>query len=100
MVGTMGVIFGVEDADDQPAPLAERIREARRPDGERAYSTRTGLALLAFFVLACQCMSTVAAIRRETKTWRWPAFVLAYSYTAAYVAALVVYQGSGLLGIP
>ncbi|KYF89651.1 hypothetical protein BE18_47125 [Sorangium cellulosum] len=100
MVGTMGVIFGVEGADDAPAPLAERIREARRPDGALAYSTRTGLALLAFFVLACQCMSTVAAIRRETKTWRWPAFVLAYSYAAAYVAALVVYQGSGLLGIP
>ncbi|XXY46182.1 ferrous iron transporter B [Sorangium sp. So ce269] len=100
MVGTMGVIFGVEDATDEPAPLAERIREARRPDGTRAYSTRTGLALLAFFVLACQCMSTVAAIRRETKTWRWPAFVLAYSYAAAYVAALVIYQGSGLLGLP
>ncbi|WP_437599165.1 ferrous iron transporter B [Sorangium sp. So ce590] len=100
MVGTMGVIFGVEGADDEPAPLAERIREARRPDGTHAYSSRTGLALLAFFVLACQCMSTVAAIRRETKTWRWPAFVLAYSYAAAYVAAFVVYQGSGLLGLP
>ncbi|XXX75935.1 ferrous iron transporter B [Sorangium sp. So ce134] len=100
MVGTMGVIFGIEGADDEPAPLAERIREARRPDGTHAYSTGTGLALLAFFVLACQCMSTVAAIRRETKTWRWPAFVLAYSYAAAYVAALVVYQGSRLLGIP
>ncbi|WP_441290500.1 ferrous iron transporter B [Sorangium sp. KYC3313] len=100
MVGTMGVIFGVEDADDEPAPLAEQIREARRPDGTLAYSSRTGLALLAFFVLACQCMSTVAAIRRETKSWRWPAFVLAYTYAAAYVAALVVYQGSGLLGMP
>jgi ferrous iron transport protein B len=100
MVGTMGVIFGVEDEADDPAPLAARIREARRPDGAHAYSTRTGLALLAFFVLACQCMSTVAAIRRETKTWRWPAFVLAYSYAAAYVAALVVYQGTGLLGLP
>ncbi|AUX26841.1 iron transporter FeoB [Sorangium cellulosum] len=100
MVGTLGVIFGIEDADETSAPLAERIREAKRPDGARAYSARTGLALLAFFVLACQCMSTVAAIRRETKTWRWPAFVLAYSYAAAYVAALVVYQGSRLLGIP
>ncbi|WP_437796347.1 ferrous iron transporter B [Sorangium sp. So ce693] len=100
MVGTMGVIFGVEDADDEPAPLAEQIREAKRPDGALAYSSRTGLALLAFFVLACQCMSTVAAIRRETKSWRWPAFVLAYTYAAAYVAALVVYQGSGLLGMP
>ncbi|WP_437778807.1 ferrous iron transporter B [Sorangium sp. So ce1097] len=100
MVGTMGVIFGIENAEDEPAPLAEQIREARRPDGARAYTTRTGLALLAFFVLACQCMSTVAAIQRETKTWRWPAFVIAYTYAAAYVAALVVYQGSGLLGIP
>ncbi|MGK4008292.1 nucleoside recognition domain-containing protein [Sorangium sp. So ce1036] len=100
MVGTLGVIFGIEDADETSAPLAERIREAKRPDGTRAYSARTGLALLAFFVLACQCMSTVAAIRRETRTWRWPAFVLAYSYAAAYVAALVVYQGSRLLGIP
>ncbi len=100
MVGTMGVIFGVEDADDEPAPLAEQIREAKRPDGALAYSSRTGLALLAFFVLACQCMSTVAAIRRETKSWRWPAFVLGYTYAAAYVAALVVYQGSGLLGMP
>ncbi|WP_437325853.1 ferrous iron transporter B [Sorangium sp. So ce381] len=100
MVGTMGVIFSVEDADDEPAPLAEQIREAKRPDGALAYSSRTGLALLAFFVLACQCMSTVAAIRRETKSWRWPAFVLAYTYAAAYVAALVVYQGSGLLGMP
>ncbi|MGK4008289.1 ferrous iron transporter B [Sorangium sp. So ce1036] len=100
MVGTLGVIFGIEDADETSAPLAERIRDAERPDGTRAYSARTGLALLAFFVLACQCMSTVAAIRRETRTWRWPAFVLAYSYAAAYVAALVVYQGSRLLGIP
>ncbi|MGK3998995.1 ferrous iron transporter B [Sorangium sp. So ce1024] len=100
MVGTMGIIFGIEDAEDEPAPLAQQIREARRPDGERSYTARTGLALLAFFVLACQCMSTVAAIRRETKTWRWPAFVIAYTYVAAYVVALVVYQGSGLLGIP
>ncbi|APR79264.1 Ferrous iron transport protein B [Minicystis rosea] len=96
MVGTMGVIMGLENASEDPAPLSHRLREARRPDGTLAYSTRTGLALLAFFVIACQCMSTVAAIRRETKTWRWPAFVLAYTYTAAYVAAFVVYRVAGL----
>jgi len=44
-------------------------------------------------------MSTIAAIRRETKSFRWPAFVLAYTYAIAYVAALVVYQVSGLLGV-
>ncbi|WP_437826468.1 ferrous iron transporter B [Sorangium sp. So ce1153] len=100
MVGTMGIIFGIEDAEDEPAPLAAQIRDAKRPDGSPAYTMRTGIALLAFFVLACQCMSTVAAIRRETKTWRWPAFVLAYSYAAAYAAAFVAYQVSGLLGLP
>jgi ferrous iron transport protein B len=98
MVGTMGVINGIENADEEPAPLAERLRTATRPDGSKLYSTATGLALLAFFVLACQCMSTLAAIRRETKGWRWPAFVLAYTYAAGYVAAVVVYQISRALG--
>lgn len=90
MVGTMGVILGLENASDEPAPLARRLHEVRKPDGSPAYSTSVGLALLAFFVIACQCMSTVAAIRRETKTWRWPAFAVGYTYALAYVAALVV----------
>lgn len=98
MVGTMGVINGIEKASDDPAPLAERLRTAKTDDGRPLYSTATGLALLAFFVLACQCMSTLAAIRRETKSWRWPAFVLAYTYLLGYAAAVIVYQLSRLLG--
>ncbi len=97
----MGSIFGVEDADDEPAPLAERIREAQAgPDGALAYSSRTGLALLAFFVLACQCMSTVAAIRRETKSWRWPAFVLALHLRGGVRRGASSSTRSGLLGMP
>jgi ferrous iron transport protein B len=99
MVGTMGVIFGVEDADRDPAPLSERMREAKKPDGSPTYTTRSALALLAFFMLACQCMSTVSAVRRETKSLRWPAFLLAYTYAAAYVAALLVYHLGGLFGL-
>jgi ferrous iron transport protein B len=99
MVGTMGVIFGLEGAADDPAPLSARMRTAKSADGSTAYTMRTGLALLAFFVFACQCMSTVAAVRRETKTWRWPAFVLAYTYAVAYGAAFLVYQGAGWLGL-
>ena len=99
MVGTMGVIFGVENAADDPAPLTTRLRETKKPDGTPVYSTRTGLALLAFFVLACQCMSTVAAIKRETGSWRWPVFVVAYTYALAYVAAVLVYQVSAVFGI-
>jgi ferrous iron transport protein B len=76
--------------------LATRIREVKRPDGTPVYTTASGLALLAFFVIACQCMSTVAAIKRETKSLRWPAFVLAYTYTLAYVAAVITYNVAGL----
>ena len=99
MVGTLGVINGIENASDEPAPLAERLREAKAADGSPLYSTRTGLALLAFFVLACQCMSTVAAIRRETKSLRWPAFVLGYTYALGWIAAVLVYQIAGVLGV-
>jgi len=99
MVGTMGVIFGVENAADDPAPLTERLRDTRKADGTPVYTTASGLALLAFFVLACQCMSTVAAIRRETASWRWPAFVIAYTYGLGYVAAVVVYQVAAAIGI-
>lgn len=96
MVGTMGVIMGIENAADDPAPLSQRLREAKRADGTPAYTAAAGFALLAFFVIACQCMSTVAAIRRETKTWRWPAFVLAYTYALGYVVALVVHRIASL----
>ena len=99
MVGTMGVIFGVENATDNPAPLTERLRDTKKADGTPVYTTASGLALLAFFVLACQCMSTVAAIRRETASWRWPAFVVAYTYVLAYAAAVLVYQVSTAFGI-
>ncbi|MDB4941694.1 MAG: Ferrous iron transport protein [Labilithrix sp.] len=92
MVGTMGVIFGVENAGDDPAPLTQRLRETKKADGTPVYRTANGLALLAFFVLACQCMSTIAAIKRETRSWKWPALVMGYTYVLAYVAAVIVYQ--------
>lgn len=99
MVSTMGVIFGIEDAGDDPAPLTAHLRDAKKPDGSPLYGARTGLALLAFFCLACQCMSTVAAIKRETGSFKWPALVLGYTYVLAWVAAVVMYQIGGVLGL-
>jgi ferrous iron transport protein B len=100
MVSTMGVIFGLEhEGEDDVAPLVDRIRSARRSDGKAAYDAATGLALMAFFVIACQCMGTLAAIRRETRSWRWPLFVFAYTYVAAFALAVIVYRGATLLGI-
>ena len=71
----------------------------KKDDGSPLYGTRTAAALLVFFVLACQCMSTVAAIRRETKSLRWPLFVLGYTYLAGYLAAVLVYQLGGWFGL-
>lgn len=92
MVGTLGVIYGVEGADREPAPLVEKLREARRPDGSPAYSTATAAALLAFFVFACQCVSTLSAIWRETRSLRLTAFVLVYTYAVAWVVGALVHR--------
>jgi ferrous iron transport protein B len=97
MVGTLGVIFGLEGDDQDPMPLAAKLRDAKAPGGEPAYGVPTALALMAFFVIACQCMSTVAAVRRETRSWKWAAFLLAYTYGAAYLLAVLVYQGASRL---
>jgi len=56
------------------------------------------LSLMVFFLLACQCMSTVAIVRRETNSLRWPMFMVGYMLVLAYVASLIVFQGGRLLG--
>lgn len=99
MVGTLGVIFGIEDTGDEPGPLAERLKEARHADGRAAYGVATALSLMMFFVLACQCMSTLAAVRRETRSWRWPLFVFVYTYGAAWVLSVVVFQVASAAGL-
>lgn len=96
-VSTMGLVYGVGEVDDDPAPLRDRIRAEAR-DGKPAYTPLVGLSLMVFFALACQCMSTLAVVRRETRSWRWPAFMFAYMTALAYLASLLVYQGGRLLG--
>jgi hypothetical protein len=99
MVGTLGVIHGLEDVGDDTATLSQHLRAARGRDGRLAYGVPTALALMAFFVLACQCMSTVAAIRRETKSWRWALFTLGYTYAAGGIVAALVFQVARALGL-
>lgn len=98
-VATMGVVYGVGDGvDEESATLREKIRAETRADGKPLYTPLMGLSLLVFFALAAQCMSTVAAIKRETASWRWPMFMLGYMTALAWVASLVTYQGGLLLG--
>jgi ferrous iron transport protein B len=98
LVSTLGLVYGIEGADEDDAPLREEIRTAKTPDGEQRYTPLSGLALMVFFVYACQCMSTLAVVRRETGGWKWPAFMLVSMTVIAYVAALLVFQVGKLLG--
>lgn len=98
-VSTLGVVYGAgKDADEKSQTLRALIREETRADGKPVYTPLVGLSLMVFFALACQCMSTLAAVYRETKTWRWPAFLFVYMTALAWVASFVVYQGGTLLG--
>jgi ferrous iron transport protein B len=97
-VSTLGVVFGIADADEESTPLRESLGAATWPDGRPLFTPLSGLSLMVFFVLACQCMSTLAVVKKETGGYRWPAFLLAYMTVLAYVASLAVFQVGTLLG--
>jgi len=98
-VSTMGVVYGIGDeVDEESITLREKIRNETHADGRPVYTPLVGLSLLVFFALACQCMSTLAAVRRETATWRWPVFLFVYMTGLAWLASFTIYQGGLLLG--
>ena len=96
-VSTMGIVYSAADADSRT--LRQELAEARWPDGRRVFTPLVAVGLMIFYVLACQCVSTLAVVRRETNSWRWPLFMFAYMSVLAYVAALIVYQAGSALGI-
>lgn len=97
--GTMAVVYNVErKKGDTPDTLAETLREQKRYDGTPVFSTLTCLSILVFFVLSMQCVSTLAVVRRETNSLRWPAFQFCTMTGTAWIAAFLLYQGGRLLG--
>ncbi len=99
-VSTLGIVFAEGgDVDEQSGALRARLAAARRADGSPLFDPVSGLALMVFFVLSAQCMSTLAVIRWETGSWRWPLGLFAFMTTVAWLGALLVYQGGRLLGL-
>ena len=99
LVSTLSIIYNVgKDEDAQSQTLISAIHDAKKNDGTPAWSPLTALTLMVFFVLAMQCMSTVAVVRRETNSWRWPIFMITYMTGLAYVASMLTYQGGKMLG--
>ncbi|MCA9601878.1 MAG: hypothetical protein KC417_07635, partial [Myxococcales bacterium] len=74
------------------------LTRAKRDDGSKLFTPLSGVALMVFFVLACQCMSTLAVVRRESGSWKWPVFLFGYMSVLAYVGALLVYQAGLAMG--
>jgi ferrous iron transport protein B len=97
LVSTLSIVYNA-GSDEDESSLIDAVRNARRADGSPAWTPLVAISMMVFFVLACQCMSTVAVVRRETNSWRWPLFMVGYMLVLAYVASLITFQGGRLLG--
>jgi ferrous iron transport protein B len=92
-VGTMSTIYSVDSADEESATIRNKMRDAKNPEtGLPVFTFATSLSLMLFYAFAMQCMSTVAVVYRETKSWKWPMIQLVYMTAMAYVASLIAYQ--------
>lgn len=88
-VGTMATLYSVDE--NNTATLQEKMENAKRPDGSKVYTLATAMSLIIFYVLAMQCMSTLAVVKRETKSWKWPTIQLVYMTALAYVCSWITF---------
>jgi len=88
-VSSLGIIFRMGgDVDEETKGLRQAVHDARWPDGRPLLTTWTSIGLMVFFALCCQCMATLATVRRETNSWKWPLFMFTYMTTLAYLFAV------------
>ncbi|HKJ16389.1 MAG TPA: ferrous iron transport protein B, partial [Xanthomonadales bacterium] len=98
VVAVMGTLYAV-GSDSDEMRLTEKLRAASWPDGGAIFTLPMVLGLLVFYAWCLQCAATVAIIRRETNSWRWPIFAWSYMTAMGYLGALVIYQvGSNMIG--
>ena len=100
-VSTMSLVYNVGKLEDKKGgtqTLATTMRSLRHPNGQPVYTTLVAISLMVFYVFALQCVSTVAVVRRETNSWKWPLFQWAYMGVLAWLLAFVTYQCGRWLG--
>ena len=100
-VSTMSTVYNVGSADESESgkqTLAQTLRNQRRPDGSPLYTPLLAVTLMVFYVFALQCASTVAVVRRETNSWKWPAFQWLYMGALAWILAFITWHGGHWLG--
>ena len=90
-VGTMATLYSVGEEDASSRVLKDKMRGATRPDGSIVFTLATGVSLLIFYALAMQCMSTLAVVKRETRSWKWPTIQLIYMTGLAWIMSWCAY---------
>lgn len=91
-VGSLATIYSVHQESDNQKPLIDRLRSEKYPNGKPVYTLASGVSLLVFYAFAMQCMATLAVVKRETKSWKWPLIQLGYMGVLAYLGAFIAYQ--------
>ncbi|MGD0207751.1 MAG: ferrous iron transport protein B [Verrucomicrobiota bacterium] len=100
-VSTMSTVYNVGSADESESgkqALAQTLRMQTRPDGSPLYTPLLAVTLMVFYVFALQCASTVAVVRRETNSWKWPVFQWLYMGALAWILAFITWHGGRWLG--
>jgi ferrous iron transport protein B len=93
MVGTLNTIYSIKESGGEGLTLKQKIINDKDPEtGKPIYTTATAISLMIFFALAMQCMSTIAIVRRETNSWKWPSAMFLYMTGLAYICSLIAFQ--------
>lgn len=93
IIATLGTIYSLGgDVDEEDEGLKDSIRNATWPDGTRVFNIPVALSVMVFFALCAQCVSTLMVIKRETNSWKWPAFCFVYMTALAWIGAFLTYQ--------
>ncbi len=90
-VGTMATLYSVGE-DEEGLLLRDKLKSATKPDGSPLFTLASGISLMVFYLFAMQCMSTLAIVKRETRSWKWPVIQLVYMTALAYIMSLLFYQ--------
>jgi ferrous iron transport protein B len=99
IIATLGTIYNLgADLDEGSTALRDHLKSAEWPDGRPVYNVPVALSIMVFFALCAQCMATLAVIRRETNSWRWPILTFVYMTTLAYVGAFITFHLTTALG--
>ncbi len=99
VVGTLGTLHSVGEVDEESESLRQRLQSQTRPDGSKKFNPLIAYSIMIFVLLYIPCIAVIAAVKRETNSWKWPIFMIFYTTGIAWIASFIFYQGGRILGL-